>query len=59
MSFKSMNGVIPDESHGYSELALPFPALPGPLFPPSPKWLHFKLNMRLFYAGLLKRQRGG
>ena len=27
MSFKSMNGVIPDESHGYSELALPCPAL--------------------------------
>lgn len=54
MSFKSMNGVIPDESHGYSELALPCP-----LFLPSPKWLHFKLNMRLFYAGLLKRQRGG
>lgn len=33
--------------------------LPCPLFLPSLKWLHFKLNMRLFYAGLLKRQRGG
>ena len=54
VSFKSMNGVIPDESHGYSELALPCP-----LFLPSPKWPLFKLNMRLFYAGLLKRQRGG